>query len=335
MLYRDIQAHVFVTNPSVLSELTRGLVGSLRRYLAAQEAAADAHWASCTSRRAFALWLFYAQQVRRLGIELPSPSTAPSSLHCSPRLPSAQAAEPHHAGGSWDAARGGSRGAVRSLVPSFAIPQRQHATAGSGPPEQHPPVSKSAKQLRSSGLLALSERLGEVLSPPRASSMHASRRTVGGFEQQQGEQQEESPMHPKADLVLASPRSISVPGVDASAPAARPSACAPAAGPRAGTTSTVRRSGAAAAGGSSAGTARGDAGQLYGVPLALQASFASVSRSHRLRRRWLLVKAFNRCACRGTQNVRLLSCVLKCRQTRGVCVLPNVVSSPVLLPPLE
>jgi hypothetical protein len=33
-----------------------------------------------------------------------------------------------------------------------------------------------------------------------------------------------------------------------------------------------------------------------GVPLALQASFMQVSRSQRLRRRWLLVKAFNRCA---------------------------------------
>lgn len=345
------------------------------RVAAVQEAAAYAHWARSTSRRAIALWLFYTEQVRLLGVELPSPSTAPSSLRGSPEAPelpvSTPASTAKHglmpsgsaggwdAGGSSKAAAGHSRGAIRSLGPSFGLPARpsressqeqhwqqpagEHSEQEVSPERQPAKFAKSAKQMLSAGLVSLTERLSEALSPPKGARqessaggawadspsaaaagttsqwpVHAGRRvTVLGFEQQQHDsaalRQERSGRWTSA---LMSPlrlgaRSISVPGVDPSGTVGCSSRGAGAghgssgghiagAGRRpAAATAAVRRSGAA---GGAMGQHRGSSGMGgadggLGVPLALQASFMQVSRSQRLRRRWLLVKAFNRCAC--------------------------------------
>jgi hypothetical protein len=56
----------------------------------------------------------------------------------------------------------------------------------------------------------------------------------------------------------------------------------------------MRKSGAGALHRSSAAAAAASEGGALNVPLALQASFVQASRSQRLRRRWLLVKAFSR-----------------------------------------
>lgn len=350
-----------------------------------QEAAAAAHWARSTGRRALTLWLFYTQQARMLGVDLPSPSSgAPSALN-SPRdlqLPVSTFASPAAKltglGGTGGAA-GGGRGAARSLGLSFGAAGRQqpHSEPGwqlerqdSGS-EQSPELqpgrfATSAKKLLSAGLVTLTERLSGALSPTKAGSrqessagawpdsptasaaaaataagdepyqwpLHAGRRnTVIGSEQQQ--------QHVSGSLLqrtnsLASPLrlgtwTVSGPGGGNSIGCAAAGASAggglqsvaeqPGTHWRAG---GVRKSGVGGLHRTSAAAAATSEGAALYVPLALQASFVQASRSQRLRRRWLLVKAFSRwvsappaplqcacllCLCRGRVHANIAACI--------------------------
>lgn len=308
-----------------------------------------------------ALWLFYTQQVRVLGVELPSPSSAGSSVRGSPEAPELPVSTPASTaklaglaatGGGGVPGGGSSRGAVRSLGPSFGLPgrhqrseanwqlERQQSEPEQAQDKQPGKFAKSAKQLLSAGLVTLTERLSEALSPPKGARqdressaggwpespsaaaavaaadgpyqwpLHAGRRnTVMGFEQQQ--QQSASASLRKRTNSLASPlrlgtRAMSVAGGEFSLGGA--SAAAHAAGGssggglqpvaeqlgaswRAGSAGGMRKSGASG-GAAHRASAAGDG--ALSVPLALQASFVHASQSQRLRRRWLLVKAFNR-----------------------------------------
>lgn len=341
-----------------------------------QEAAAAAHWARSTGRRALSLWLFYTQQARMLGVDLPSPSSgAPSALNSprDPQLPVSTFASPpaRLTGlGGTGAVAGVSRGASRSLGLSLGAAGRQqpHSEPGwqlerqdSGSeqsPERQPGrFATSAKKLLSAGLVTLTERLSGALSPTKGGSrqessagawsdnptasaaaaatgewpLHAGRRnTVMGSEQQQ---------HVSGSLLqktnsLASPlrlgtRTVSGPGGDNSNGCAavgasaggglQPVAEQPGTHWRAG---GVRKSSAGGLHRTSAAAA--SEGGALNVPLALQASFVQASRSQRLRRRWLLVKAFSRwvsalpaalyctcllCLCRGRVHVNMATCI--------------------------
>jgi hypothetical protein len=211
-----------------------------------------------------ALWLFYTQQVRLLGVELPSPSTAPSSARSSPEAPELPVSTPASSGklgaaagasGGWAAAGSSGRGAARSLGPSFGLSGRQlerkqsASEPGQSPERQPAKFAKSAKMLLSAGLVTLTERLSEALSPTKADRqesgagawpdsptaadtaaaaaagdgpyqwpLHAGRRnTVMGFEQQQ---QAGASLRQKASALVSPLRpgaravSVSVPGAD-------------------------------------------------------------------------------------------------------------------------
>lgn len=313
-------------------------------------------------------WLFYTQQVRLLGVELPSPSTASlSSAGASPEPPelpvstpastakllpaaamaaaaaagaSAQLQHDRHAGaaGSGRSNPGPSRGAMRSLGPSFGLSthgraeqqphQQQDSEQEQSPDKQPGKFAKSAKLMLSAGLVSLTERLSEALSPTKAARQEAAgaapwpdsprRATFGGFELQQQQQQHEGATLRQKASALISPlrlgvRSISAPGADP--PAAAGAAAANATLPGGGGGSRAADSTA----GTQLHTAHGLAAKqpasvrrprtvvhsaaqgvsrdaTLNVPLTLQASFIDASRSQRLRRRWLMVKAFNRYA---------------------------------------
>lgn len=246
------------------------------------------------------------------------------------------------------------RAAVRSLAPSFGMPrqsstgyhyhQQQQDQQADSEQEQSPEKqpgklvksAKSAKMLLSAGLVSLTERLSEALSPPKGARQEAAaaaawpdsptgpgphvshwqhlggrRVTVMGFEQQQ---HEGATLRQKASALMSplrlGVRSFSVPGADPAGTAsagpcghhaagagsaggagAEPMPCPGASRHAGGAQAQAWSSAAGGAGSLSVGGSRGGA---LSVPLALQASFVQASRSQRLRRRWLLVKAFKR-----------------------------------------
>lgn len=116
---------------------------------AAQQAAADAQWARHTCRRVVSRWLFYTQQSRLLGVDLPSPSTTSSSRCSSPEAAAAavrwvpclahdggdedDGSQASAAAGATTSGFGGAskfhlvqkqaKGAARSLASRFALPR--------------------------------------------------------------------------------------------------------------------------------------------------------------------------------------------------------------------
>lgn len=174
---------------------------------AAQQAAASAHWARHTGKRSLLLWLYYTRQVRLLGVDLPSDSTAPSSLTGSPahaqappcklgldqaqvQCQQAQAvstgfqAEEQTSYRQLTAGSGAGRrprysGGVQSEMASQPLMQQQDEyhqdTDEPASPDLQPVKHKrSAKSLFSAGLVTLSEVFSGPLSPPKAETAASS-----------------------------------------------------------------------------------------------------------------------------------------------------------------